>query len=206
MAVEPKEWVSEAAQTSFRDSETQHLVWDSTTEPPRHPFTFPRGRGLHYPVIFDPAWPVHIAAPKRLTPPVAPLKENFAIGTYALKGMTLGETERKPIKKTLVFPHRNTDLPFRHPTLKAVKERGREPYETLTLEDVEGLEPRVVFKSILERIPQHDLRDKREHQAVLRQVLRLGPACVEDPGPPAPLRRKPKRHPSPAKHVASESA
>nr|PNR27339.1 hypothetical protein PHYPA_029491 [Physcomitrium patens] len=121
MAVEPKEWVSEAAQTSFRDSETQHLVWDSTTEPPRHPFTFPRGRGLHYPVIFDPAWPVHIAAPKRLTPPVAPLKENFAIGTYALKGMTLGETERKPIKKTLVFPHRNTDLPFRHPTLKVQK-------------------------------------------------------------------------------------
>lgn len=50
----PKELISEAAQTVFRDSESQYLNWDITKEPSQHPSNFPRGRGLHYPILYDP--------------------------------------------------------------------------------------------------------------------------------------------------------
>ena len=54
MAAKPKEVVSEAAQTAFRDSESQYLEWDITKEPTRHPSNFPRGRGLWYPILYNP--------------------------------------------------------------------------------------------------------------------------------------------------------
>ena len=54
MAGKPKELTSEAAQTAFRDSESQYLVWDVTNEPTRHPSDFPGGRGLGYPILYNP--------------------------------------------------------------------------------------------------------------------------------------------------------
>jgi hypothetical protein len=61
---------------------------------------------------------VHIAARKR-DPKLPPVPEKKSVvGSYALKGMTLSEFERRPIRKTLIFPHRNTDLPFRQPIPK----------------------------------------------------------------------------------------
>jgi hypothetical protein len=49
-----KDLVSEAAQTRFRESETQFLEWDVAENPTAHPDKFPRGLGLHYPVLYDP--------------------------------------------------------------------------------------------------------------------------------------------------------
>jgi hypothetical protein len=54
MAAKPGERVSESAQTAFRDSESQCLEWDITKEPTQHPSKFPRGRGLWYPVLYNP--------------------------------------------------------------------------------------------------------------------------------------------------------
>jgi len=60
------------------------------------------------------AWPVHIATRKK-DAKLPLLKKKITIGSYALKGITLSERERRPIKKTILFPHRNTNLPFRQP-------------------------------------------------------------------------------------------
>lgn len=150
-----KELVSEAAQTQYRDGETQFLEWDIAPNPRAHPDNFYRGMALHYPVLYDPgatrqdthsyswekelamhnwerkaarlhlcvaAWPVHIAHRrrenahrKREKRKLGGEKKQKVPGSYALTGMTLSEAERHPIKKTLVFPHRNTELPFRQP-------------------------------------------------------------------------------------------
>jgi len=61
-----------------------------------------------------PAWPIHIAARKKDVK-LSILKKKIEVGSYALKGITLSETKRRPIKKTILFPHRNIDLPFRQP-------------------------------------------------------------------------------------------
>lgn len=54
MAAKPKETVSEAAQTAFRDGESQYVVWDTTKAPSQHPSKFPRGQGLWYPILYNP--------------------------------------------------------------------------------------------------------------------------------------------------------
>lgn len=52
-----KDLVSEAAQTQYRDSETQFLEWDAAENPTVHPDKFHRGFGLHYPLLYDPGAP-----------------------------------------------------------------------------------------------------------------------------------------------------
>ena len=49
-----KDLVSKAAQTKFRESETQFLDWDVAKNPTISPDKFYRGFGLHYPILYDP--------------------------------------------------------------------------------------------------------------------------------------------------------
>lgn len=54
MQVMRRDLVSKAAQTVLRENESQTLNWDITAEPTPNPSKFPKGRGLKYPIIYNP--------------------------------------------------------------------------------------------------------------------------------------------------------
>lgn len=64
---------------------------------------------------------------------------------------------------------------------------------------MEELEPHIIYKSILEKMPQYDVNDKNARAMAIRKVLLLGHAYVDDLGPPIPQRRKSKRQRSKTK-------
>ena len=61
------------------------------------------------------AWPIGISRTQKVKQVISK-KKGLSVGSYALTGVTLTTQERKPIKKTLIFPHRMFELPFRQPT------------------------------------------------------------------------------------------
>ncbi len=60
------------------------------------------------------AWPLNPSC-RRVEEPLRPKKQDV-VGSWALTGMTGTEEELVPINKTLCFPHRLTDKPFKSPS------------------------------------------------------------------------------------------
>jgi hypothetical protein len=60
------------------------------------------------------AWPLNPSC-RRVEKPLCPKKQDV-VGSWALTGMTGTEEELVPINKTLCFPHRLTDKPFKSPS------------------------------------------------------------------------------------------
>ena len=58
---------------------------------------------------------------------------------------------------------------------------------------MDELESKVIFKSILERIPQHNKNDKKAQEMAIRKAFHLGPTYASDPGPPVPHQRIKRR-------------
>lgn len=59
-------------------------------------------------------WPTSISNTRKVKQ-VKSKRKSLLVGSYALTGVTLTTHERKPIKKTLIFPHRMFESPFRRP-------------------------------------------------------------------------------------------
>lgn len=55
------------------------------------------------------------------------------------------------------------------------------------------LESKVIYKSILDKIPRYNKNDKNARELAIRKSFHLGPAYVGDPGPPVPRRRTKRR-------------
>jgi hypothetical protein len=60
------------------------------------------------------AWPIGISKTQKVKQVISK-KKSLLVGSYALTGVTLTSQERKPIKKTLIFPHRMFEPPFQQP-------------------------------------------------------------------------------------------
>ena len=67
---------------------------------------------------------------------------------------------------------------------------------------IEELEVKVIYKSILAKIPKYDKNDKNAQELAIRKAFKLSPIYLGDPQPPIPLRRK-KRSRSKTKGIVS---
>ncbi|CAM6049186.1 unnamed protein product [Sphagnum compactum] len=177
------ERVSEAVQTSKRENESQTLDWDITFDPPADPSKFLMGQGLHYPVIYDSAWPLNPSC-RRVEKPLCPKKQDV-VGSWALTGMTGTEEELVPINKTLCFPHRLTDKPFKSPSkhrgclttftglIALAKPEIFQLFQGLSLKGLEELEPSAVYRSMLEQLHAYDPKDAKARAMSIRLFLHL---------------------------------